>query len=57
MPKAGLGSRIAGQVGVYVGQVLRGATPSHVPVDLRTANALGLTVPPTLPVAAADVIE
>ena len=51
----------------YVDRVLRGAKPAELPVqaptkydtiiNLRTAKALGLTVPPGLLVAADEVIE
>jgi putative ABC transport system substrate-binding protein len=51
----------------YVDSVLRGAKPSELPVqmpikylmviNLKTAKALGLTVPPALLVAADEVIE
>ena len=63
----GLRRSITRRVAAYVDRILRGANPGELPVvtpdkfnlviNLKTATALGLTIPPSLFALADEVVE
>jgi len=67
MAYGGSASRFAERAAVYLDRIFRGAHPAELPVEraatfelvinLKTAKALGLTIPPSLLLRADEIIQ
>jgi putative ABC transport system substrate-binding protein len=67
MAYGGSASRFAERVAVYLDRIFKGAHPAELPVEraatfelvinLKTAKALGLTIPPSLLLRADELIQ